>query len=126
MKKMVIMIGILGLFSMGFAQDISKTHKTVKIPVATKHLSQRYTMLKNKKIAWTKRKKILIQKFKELYESADFLGKENRYGKLRLERHQKQFYTSIKEKDDEIETNLREITRKLTKAKKSYPYLSQR
>jgi hypothetical protein len=126
MKKSVIMIAVCGLLSGGFSEVVVK-HETIgKISSNAKHLSQRYVILKNKKLAWTKRKKVLISKFKELYESADFLGSENRYGKLRLERHQKQFYTSLKAKDDEIDTKLIEIKKQLRKAKRRYSHLTQR
>jgi ABC-type multidrug transport system ATPase subunit len=120
------MIATCGLLSTGFSEVVVPDTTAVKIPLEAKHLSTRYAILKNKKIAWNKRKKALIKKFKELYESDDFLGDENRYGKLRRERHKKHFYASLKERDDEIETKLIMIKKKLRKAQLKYPRLSLR
>ncbi len=126
MKKHIIMVAMCGLLSSGFSDVVVPSEQIGKMSSETKHLSQRYTIMKNKKLAWNKRKKVLIRKFEELHDSADFLGSENHYGKLRLQKHQKQFYTSLKEKDDEIETKLIMIKRKLRKAQRKYPRLSLR
>ena len=126
MKKSFIMIVLCGWLSAGFCDVVTVNEVIEKIPSEAKHLSKRYEILKNKKLAWKKRKKVLIRKFKELYESADFLGSENRYGKLRLERHQKHFYTSLKEKDDEINIQLRLIKKQLKKVRMRSPHLSLR
>jgi len=123
MKKSVIMIGILGLFLELTAKDYTKVVQTrTQMLLETKQLLQRQEMLKNKKAAWRERQLVIIDDFNKIYETDEHFGTDNNYGKKRLEKRQKDFYTSLQEKNDQIEEKLSSVRRKLSRMKKQFSH----
>jgi len=124
MKKNIIMIGILGLFLELGAKEYAQVAPTrVQMVLEAKQLMQRYDMLKNKKVAWQKRQVAIINDFNKIHDTDEHFGDGNKYGKKRLEKRQNDFYTSLQEKNDEIEKTLLDVKRKLAKVKKQFSHL---
>ena len=125
MKKSIIMSVVLSQFVYLSAQEVTGTMQLqVPITLEEKNLIKRQVMLKNKQHAWKMHKKRLIYSFKERHDGDTNLGKEDYYGKLRLQERQKDFYTSLKSKDDDIAKKLYIITKKLKALKKRYTRIS--
>lgn len=124
MKKCIIMISVLGLFLEISAKEyMQDTPSRTQMLLEAKQLLQRYDMLKNKKAAWQKRQIVIIDDFDKTHETDEHFGEKNRYGKKRLEKRQFDFYTSLQEKNDEIEQTLLAVQRKLSKVKKKFSHL---
>ena len=124
MKKSLIIVLIIGGFLEFSARMISEGAPTrAQMLLDAKQLLQRETMLKNKKAAWQKRQMVLLNDFNKIYETDEKFGRENIYGKRRLEKRQRDFYMSLQEKDDALEENLRDVKRKLASVKKRFSQL---
>lgn len=115
------MLVVLSLSSHCYAKDvIPKTMSHSQMTLKEKNLLSRKSMLKNKLHAWQEYKKSLIKNFKDKYDTDTSLGRKNYYGKLRQQQHTKDFYTSLKSKDDEIEQKLLDTNRQLKMLKKRF------
>ena len=124
MKKCIITISVLGLFleisANEYVQDASLRKQML---LDAKQLMQRYDMLKNKKEAWQKRQLVIINDFDKMLETDEDFGENNNYGKKRLEKRQFDFYTSLQERNDEIDQTLALVKKKLSKVKKKFSHL---
>lgn len=85
-----------------------------------KRLAQKYDMLINRQQAWKERKKFLIKDFSKIYESEINFGEENSYGQERMQKRQRDFYSSLKAKDLELKKNLESVETALEEIKKAF------
>ena len=122
--KVYIMIALLFSVTYLAGNEIGREKQRI-VTAKYKQLQARYQIVKNKKIAWRHRRKELVGKFKELYDEPESLGENNLYGKLRLERRKKEFYTSLKEQDSAINAQLFSLKKALKKEAKKASYVSK-
>ena len=121
MKKSIIMIAVLTQSLYLSADEITASMGIEEqVTLEEKNLLKRQVFLKNKQVAWKKHKKSLIKSFKERHAEHMHLGKEDYYGKLRLEARKQDFYASLKSKDDDIAQRLRSVKKRLKAIKKHY------
>ena len=127
MRNIVIVLGIFGILSQSNARDIAlEDLPKSQMILEAKHLYHSYTMLENKKIAWQKHQRKLINDFEQSNETKEHFGKDNVYGKRRLEKRRSDFYSSLQSESDGLEQRLSQTRKEIQRLKKRFAYLYAR